>query len=262
MRIWPATTRSALDGQTLSAWRAQVRGCDLLVLEDLGQLAGKATAQQELIHMLDDLAARDAMVVVTARWLPQQIVALQAGLKSRLMAGLSVPLALPGPGARRTIVEQLAEARGLTLPKGALAALASGPNVPVTALHGAIRQLELATRVAALHGDDLSRLAERHSPPDSPALADIARATAKHFGLTLADLKSPSRRQAVVAARSVAIYLTRLLTQTSLEQIGRFFGGRDHTTVLHGQRRTEKLLRRDPATRHAISELRKTLAAK
>ncbi len=74
-------------------------------------------------------------------------------------------------------------------------------------------------------------------------------------------MKSPSRRQAVVAARGVAIYLARLLTQSSLEQIGRYFGGRDHTTVLHGQRRTEKMMKRDPATRHAVSELRKTLVA-
>ena len=77
----------------------------------------------------------------------------------------------------------------------------------------------------------------------------------------MADLKSPSRRQAVVAARGIAIYLARLLTPHSLEQIGRYFGGRDHTTVLHGQRRTEKLMKRDPATRHAVAELRKTLVA-
>jgi chromosomal replication initiator protein len=252
---------AALDRQELPAWRERVRSVDLLVLEDLGQLAGKGGAQQELIHTLDELAARDAAVVVTARSLPQQIVALAAGLRSRLAAGLIVPLSLPGPGARRTILEQLARARGLSLPRSALAALASGPSVPVTALHGAIRQLELASRAGSLHAGELERLAAERAPVETLELRDIARATAKYFGLTLADMKSPSRRQTVVAARGVAIYLARLLTQTSLEQIGRYFGGRDHTTVLHGQRRTEKMMKRDPATRHAVSELRKNLVA-
>jgi chromosomal replication initiator protein len=252
---------AAVDRQELPSWRQRVRSVDLLVLEDLGQLAGKGAAQQELIHTLDDLAAREAAVLVTARSLPQQIVALAAGLRSRLSAGLIVPLVLPGPGARRTILEQLARARGLSLPKSALAALASGPSVPVTALHGAIRQLELASRAGSLHAGALERMAAEHAAAETLSLREIARATAKYFGLTLADMKSPSRRQAVVAARGVAIYLARLMTPASLEQIGRYFGGRDHTTVLHGQRRTEKMMRRDPATRHAVSELRKTLVA-
>ncbi len=95
---------AALDRQQLGEWRAALRSHDLVVVEDLGQLAGKGSAQQELLHVLDDLAGSDAMVVVTARSLPQQISALLAGLRSRLSAGLAVPLALPGPDARRTIL--------------------------------------------------------------------------------------------------------------------------------------------------------------
>ena len=159
------------------------------------------------------------------------------------------------------ILDQLARTRGLSLPKSAIAALASGPSVPVTALDGALRRWQLATHSGALAGDALERLAREHSSAERLTLAEIARATARYFDLTLADMKSPSRRQAVVAARGVAIYLARLLTSASLEQIGRYFGGRDHTTVLHGQRRTEKLMKRDPATRHAVSELRKNLVA-
>ena len=96
---------AALDRQQLGDWRAALRSHDLLVVEDLGQLAGKGPAQQELIHVLDDLAGSDAIVVVTARGLPQQMSALLAGLRSRLSAGLAVPLALPGPDARRTILD-------------------------------------------------------------------------------------------------------------------------------------------------------------
>ncbi len=100
----------------------------------------------------------------------------------------------------------------------------------------------------------------RQSTANMPTLRDIASLTAKYFGLRLTDLKSPLRRQALVAGRGVAMYLSRQLTNKSLEQIGAFFGGRDHTTVLHGCRRTEKLLRRDRGTRQAITDLRKLLA--
>lgn len=251
---------AAHERQQLGEWRAALRSHDLLVVEDLGQLAGKGSAQQELLHVLDDLAGSEAMVVFTARSLPQQIVALLAGLRSRLSAGLSVPLALPGPDARRTILERLALARGLTLPKGILQSLSGGPSVPVPALRGAILQLELAQRSGELDADELRRLLAERPQSRGISLRDITVATARHFGLKMADLKSPSRRQAVVAARGIAIYLARLLTPHSLEQIGTYFGGRDHTTVLHGQRRTEKLMKRDPATRHAVAEVRKTLA--
>jgi chromosomal replication initiator protein len=250
---------AALDRQQLGEWRAALRSHDLLVVEDLGQLTGKSSAQQELLHLLDDLAGSEAMVVVTTRGLPQQISTLLAGLRSRLSAGLAVPLVLPGPDARRTILERLAAARGLSLPKGILQSLSGGPSVPVPALRGAILQLELAQRSGALDAGGLRRLLAEQPCSGGISLRDITVATARHFGLKMADLKSPSRRQTVVAARGIAIYLARLLTPHSLEKVGAYFGGRDHTTVLHGQRRTEKLMKRDPATRHAVAEVRKTL---
>ena len=85
-----------------------------------------------------------------------------------------------------------------------------------------------------------------------PRLGDIAKLTAKYFGLTVAGPKGPSRRQPLVAVRGVAMYLARQTTRGSLQQIGAYFGNRDHTTVLNGCRRTEKLLRRDSGTRQAI----------
>ncbi len=238
-----------------------MRSHDLLVVEDLGQLAGKSPAQQELVQLIDDWTGSEAMLVVTARSLPQQISALLAALRSRLSAGLALPLVLPGVDARRAILERLAKVRGLTLPKGILQSLAGGPSVPVPALRGAIMQLEIAQRSGQLDADGLRRMVKQREPGRQVSLREITVATARHFGLKVADLKSPSRRQTVVAARGIVFYLARLLTSQSLEKIGEYFGGRDHTTVLHGQRRTEKLMKRDPATRLAVTELRKTLVA-
>jgi chromosomal replication initiator protein len=250
---------AALADQQLAAWQQSLREADLFVLEDLGQLAGKAAAQQELIHTLDELSRRDATVLVTARTLPRQISAITPALRSRLSVGLAVPLTFPGPGARRVILERLAKSRGWVLPTRILKSFAGGPSVSVSALYGAIRQLELAVAANPTDSEKLQQLAEPHT--ESISLRQIALATARHFGLKLADLKSSSRRQAIVTARGVAIYLARLLTRHSLQEIGSYFGGRDHTTVLHGHRRTEKMIKRDPATKHAVHELRRMLVA-
>jgi chromosomal replication initiator protein len=91
-------------------------------------------------------------------------------------------------------------------------------------------------------------------------LSKITSHTARHFGLTMADLKGPSRRRGVVQARGVAMHLARQLTVKSLEQIGSYLGGRDHTTILHGCRQTEKLLEQDPATLQAVATLRRRLS--
>ncbi len=129
------------------------------------------------------------------------------------------------------------------------------------ALVSALLELELETRMSGTAIDQQrvrQFVAERRSA-NMPSLRDIACLTARYFGLTLAQLKSPLRRQPLVAARGVAMVLSRDLTNKSLEQIGAFFGGRDHTTVLHGCRRTEKLFRRDRGTRQAIVELKRLL---
>ena len=90
-------------------------------------------------------------------------------------------------------------------------------------------------------------------------MSAIAALVARLYGLKVSELKSPSRRQAMVTARGVAMVLSRELADKSLGQIGTYFGGRDHTTVLHACRRTEKLLKKDPATRQAVSELKRIL---
>jgi chromosomal replication initiator protein len=184
-------------------------------------------------------------------------------LRSRLSAGLAVPLALPGRAARRAILERTLADRGLTLAKGALRTLAEGLPLPAAELVAAALELELSAHVAGrpIEPAQVKRFLREREQARTPSLAEIARLTAKCFGLKLADLKSPQRRQPLVAARGVAMHLARQLTDRSLGQIGAYFGGRDHTTVLHGQRRTEKMMKSDPATRHAVSELRKTLVA-
>ena len=245
----------------LGELRSRYRTSKLVVLEDLAGLAGKAGAQQELVYSLDALGDEGGLCVVTARQSPREM-ALSPGLRSRLSAGLEVRLSLPGPKARLALLEKLAAARGTLLSKAVCRVLAEGLPAAVPDLVGAIAALEAASRSA---GQDIDVLAARvylaqRAARDAVGLKTIGTHTAKHFQLKLADLKSPSRQRPIVLARGVAMFLARQLTGKSLEQIGSFFGGRDHTTVMHNCSRVEELLKTDPQTRQAIELLRSRLA--
>jgi chromosomal replication initiator protein len=241
------------------------------VLEDVGQLVTRGAAQAELVQTLDALADCGAVVVVTSRVAPSELAGLTPRLRSRLAAGLALGLAPPGAEARAAIVEQLAGLRDLTVSKTAARLLADALAVGVPELTGALAQLEQRAALISMPGrasnsnrcidDSLVRhyLAERETPCKA-SLQGITARTARYFSLRVADLQSPSRRRAVVVPRNVAMYLARQLTGKSLKQIGDYFGGRDHTTVLHGCRKTEDLIQSDPSTRHAVVELRQGLA--
>jgi len=254
---------AALEQHRLEDWRDELNGLSLFVLEDLGQLAGKHAAQHELARLLDELADRDARVVITARSLPTHATVFSPALRSRLSAGLAVPLSLPGPAARRAILHRLATARGLDLPKRTINGLAGSLTASVPTLVSTLLELDLRGQLDD-QPIDLRRVRQivtERRTANAPALREIASLTAKYFGLKLADLRSPQRRQPLVAGRGVAMYLARLLTDKSLSEIGAYFGGRDHTTVLHGCRRTEGLMTHDRATRQAITELKRLLNA-
>lgn len=251
----------AIDAQTVDDFRDTYRSASLLVVEDLGLLVGKPAAQQELADTTDSLIDAGSWMVLTSSAPPSQLLGISRRLQSRLMAGLTVPLTLPGPETRMLIVQRLAQARRLDLPDEAAFALAEGLQGGVSELSGALLRLEAARQLDAgpIDAERVRRfLAERDSGR-KPSLRVIASLTARHFSLKLTELQSPSRCRAVVTARGIAMYLARTLSNYSLDQIGHFFGGRDHTTVSHGCRKTQELLEAEPAMRQAVSGLRDRL---
>lgn len=260
----------AIRDRSVDCWREACRGVELFVLEDLGQLIGKPAALEELTHTLDALAERGAAAVVTSRLAPAELPRLSARLRSRLSAGLIVALVLPGAQARFQILRQLAAARGTTLPETVAQTLADALPVTAPGLAGALLDLELlAALKSAARGPIDGRLARqflsarsqgRDDASSAPTLPAIAARTARHCSLRVSDLRGPSRRQSIVRARDVAMYLARQLTGKTLDQIGSYFGGRDHTTVAHGCRKMAGLLQSDPGTRDAVDAVRQAMA--
>jgi chromosomal replication initiator protein len=205
---------------------------------------------------LDEVAGHGGLAVVTLREQPGESRELLPALRSRLVGGLLVPIAMPGLAARRAMLTDWAELLGVSLADEAADVLAAGLELAPPLLRGAIVTLVCAANGRAIIDVPAARtyVADRGTT-GQVSLQAVAAKTARYFGLTLADLKSGTRRRNLVEARAVAMYLSRRLTGLSLERIGAFFGDRDHTTVLHNCRRTENLQTTDAATRHAVSAL-------
>lgn len=252
----------AVDQRAVGTWRAKLQSADLLVLEDLLQLATKPPAQAQLLHLLDGFDDRGSLAIVTSRSAPHELSSFLPGLVSRLGGGVVLPLLPPETDTRRQILANLCDCRGFKLSDSTLKTLARLLAQTAPELAGALAKIELAARAEGRTVDDqlVAAYAAQRTGESQPALKSIASHTARYFAFRVAELRSPSRRRGVVMARDVAMYLARQLTGKSLKQIGDYFGGRDHTTVLHGCRKTEDLIRSDPTTHEAVVELRQLLA--
>jgi chromosomal replication initiator protein len=255
----------AIESQGVEEFRAKYRQADFVVFEDIGELgqkrSEKLSAQEELSYTLDALVQHESWVIVTCSKSPAEIENILPTLQSRLMAGLTVPIAPPEFETRRTILERVVHDRQLKLPSSALHALAEGFDGTVPELLGALTQLELPARRKGKEIDSrtVRIFLDEKRREGRPEIPQIAATVAKHYGIKLSELRGSSRQRAVVSARSVAIYLTRRITRTSLDQIGQYFGGRDHTTMMHSCRKIEELIHAEPAFRMELEQLEKKL---
>jgi chromosomal replication initiator protein len=246
--------------------RQQCASASLLIVDNLEELREKPAAQQFLTQLIDSHLRSGSQLLFSCAESPALIAEFQPAMRSRLLSGLSIPIALPSPATRFEIVERLAQISRLDLPNDVRELLANDTEQrlslkTVPQLHHAVVQLahQFETIALPLNRDAVLQLLMEDQSCSAPPLKNITKAVCRYFGFRMSDIVSSSRRRAIVRARGVAIHLSRQLTNHSLEQIGKHFGGRDHTTVLHACRQTEKLLQTDPATREAIHYLESRL---
>jgi len=251
---------AAQENRGLSQMQREYRSSDLLVIEDLDHIAGKTSAQHELARTIEAVLQRDGQVILTATRLPRAIPGLTTMLRSRCSAGLAVPLTIPSPATRRQILVHLAALRGLDLSSEVIDLFVLHVAGTVRDMLGALIAIEASSDSLSLSVDSVQQYLESRASCE-PDLRTITTKTARHFELKSADLRSPSRRQAITAARSVAVFLARDLTDLSLKRLGQFFGNRDHTTMLHACRRAEQQISSNPEIRDAVESLRQQLIA-
>jgi chromosomal replication initiator protein len=258
----------AVELDSMSEFRAKFRGADFLAVDGLEEFAGKRAAQLEFMHTTDELAAQRRHLLMVARAVPTELQSLLPGLRSRLSAGLCVPFSMPSSETRRALLHRLATNNSLRVSRDAVDALVEGaggrtsPLRTVPELQNAL--FELAGHHAKLgeqidEQSTLEYLAER-TDDEKPSVRLVTKRVAKYFRLRVTDVTGPSRRQAPVRARGIAMYLSRELTGASYQSIGRQFHYRDHTTVLHACRRTEELIQTEPEIKQAVHELLEQLS--
>jgi chromosomal replication initiator protein len=242
----------ALMDKTGPAFKEELRAADLLLIDDVHFVAGKQSSQEELFHTLAALTQDGRRVVLTCDRAPTELAEMDPRLRSHLQAGLVCGIEPADRTLRLGILERkldlLARQQGL----GALAARAEVLEFLADRFTDSVRELEGALNtlvaragigVGALSLDEAQTILRPHlrSGEKRITVDEIQKATAEHYGMRQVDLISERRNRAIARPRQAAMWLAKHLTTRSLPDIGRRFGGRDHTTVLHAVRRIEAL---------------------
>ncbi len=257
---------TAIDSDDMDRFRKRHRECPLLIIDGLHGLAQRTNAQEELIATLDHRGVEELPTILTSMVLPSAVRGLKPSLVSRCLGGLSVELVYPGKEARLKIFQLLSKKLEIPLPGGEIERLANRFTDPISVpeLHGMLLKWSHRERVAsqdapAGKGQVLDDLIDARHQSKIPEVGAIAKLVAKECNLKLSDLRGATRRSQIVRARSLAMYLARELTQLSFQQIGEYFGRRDHTTVMHACRKLGHDLTEDRDLSRMADEVRRQL---
>ncbi len=258
-----AQGRTAID-----AFKSSLRDVDLLIIDDAHFIADKPGSQEELMHTLISLVDSGKQILLASDRHPQAINKASDRLKSHLCGGLLCDIGAADYELRLRILDRLIERRRvgghptLAMPSDARDHLAARINATPRDLEGAFNQvvarLEFLGKPLTLESIQEALAHSRYTGQVRPTVDKIQRATAKQFDISMEDMLSKRRARAIARPRQVAMYLAKTLTTRSLPDIGRRFGGRDHTTVIHAVKRIEQLRTEDSGLNTNIEELLET----
>ena len=254
---------AAIRNQSTMEFKEQLRGVDVLMIDDLQFLIGKDNTQEEFFHTFNALVDAGRQIVVSADKSPSELSKLDDRLRTRLGCGMVADLHATTYELRFSILEAKAARAGVVVPPKVMEFLAHKITSNVRELEGALnrliahanlfgRTLTLETAQEVLH--DILKAHDRRVTID-----EIQRKVAEHWRIRLSDMASPRRARSVARPRQVAMYLAKQLTSRSLPEIGRMFGNRDHTTVIHAVNRVTELMERDAVFSDDVELLRRML---
>lgn len=245
------------------SFKEHFRSVDVLMIDDVQFIGGKDSTQEEFFHTFNALVDRNRQVIISADKSPQDLDRMEERLRSRLGWGLVADLHPVSYELRLGILHAKAEKLGCPVPDKVMEFLAHKITSNVRELEGALNRIvahaQLVGRTISLEMtqevlSDLLRASERRVTID-----EIQKKVAEHYNVRVADMHSARRSRAVARPRQVAMYLAKQLTPRSLPEIGRKFGGRDHTTVIHAVRKIEELSAYDASFREDIELLLRLL---
>jgi chromosomal replication initiator protein len=240
-------------------FRAKYRTIDLLLIDDIQFISGKERTQEEFFHTFNDLYEARKQIVVSSDSAPKEIPDLEERLRSRFEWGLIADIQPPDFETRVAILKKKAEIERVRLPDDVAYLIASRIKANIREIEGSLTRMiafcslsgrnmsvELAQEVLAdLWGEEERVITMEH----------IQRKVADFFGIKLSDMRAKNRTKSVAFPRQIAMYLSRQLTHSSLSDIGRAFGGKDHTTVIHAVSKLQLLIQEDPKLKQTIDTL-------
>ncbi|WP_433178925.1 chromosomal replication initiator protein DnaA [Actinoallomurus sp. CA-150999] len=241
-------------------FRRRYRDVDILLVDDIQFLENKEQTQEEFFHTFNTLHNANKQIVISSDRAPKQLVTLEDRLRNRFEWGLITDVQPPELETRIAILRKKAVQEGLVAPPEVLEYIASKISTNIRELEGALIRV---TAFASLNRQSVDlQLAEivlkdlipNDSGPEITA-ATIMAQTATYFGIDMEQLCGPSRSRVLVTARQIAMYLCRELTDLSLPKIGQQFGGRDHTTVMHAEKKIRKLMAEKRPIYNQVTEL-------
>ena len=260
----------ALRDKDMMTFKQLFRSVDVLMVDDVQFIAGKDATQEEFFHTFNALVDSGKQVIISSDRAPTEIAGIEDRIVSRLQSGLIADLHPTNYELRLGILQQKVELyseqfKDLDISDGVLEFLAHRISTNVRVLEGALMRLfafgalvghEITLELAQECLSDILRASDRKI-----TVEEIQRKVADHYHIRLSDLIGPKRVRTFARPRQVAMYLSKQLTSRSLPEIGRRFGGRDHTTVMHGVRRIEELRQNDSQIADDLELLRRLLEA-
>ncbi|HEU4514118.1 MAG TPA: chromosomal replication initiator protein DnaA [Nocardioidaceae bacterium] len=251
---------NAIRDDKAATFQRRYRDVDVLLIDDIQFLEGKIQTQEEFFHTFNTLHNANKQIVITSDRAPKRLVALEDRLRNRFEWGLITDVQPPDLETRIAILRKKAALERMTAPPDVLEFIASKIQTNIRELEGALIRV---TAFASLNRQPvdltlaeivLKDLIPEGGEPEITAALIIAQ-TAAYFGLSIDDLCGSSRSRVLVTARQIAMYLCRELTDLSLPKIGQQFGGRDHTTVMHADKKIRQLLAERRSVYNQVTEL-------
>ena len=254
---------AAISSKKMSEFKKTYRDVDVLIVDDVQFLSSKEGSQQEFFHTFNSLQQKSRQIILTADKTPQAIPALENRLASRFGGGMVVDIQPPDFETRIAILTEKCKEKGAYLPDDVINFLARNIVSNIRELEGALNRLIVhcqfngqtpSVSVAETVLKDI--ISSTNKKVDT---AEIISAVCKHYSLTKEDIVSGIRKKELIVPRQITVYLIREQTKKSLPEIGKIMGGKDHTTIMHSQKRIDQLIKIDAEIKRSVEQIREMI---
>ena len=248
----------------MSSFKNKYRNADVLLIDDIHFFQGKVETQEELFHTFNELYEKNKQIVFTCDRPPAELKNLSHRLKSRFERGLNVDLQTPSYEVRYAILLKKIEKHSIKIPNEVINMIAKNISSNVRDLEAALTKLIAYTELTKKAMDEdtaknLLRDTFGSTRQRNVTIDLIQKTVADYFSISISDIKGKKRTKSFSLPRHIAMFLCREMTECSTTELGNDFGGRDHTTILHGCNKIEAQIAADPSLEKSVHELRNTI---